>query len=94
MQNPQRPVFCVICLAISVRCPQIFRQFGIKGAFLWRGVNADTRLIIWEGSDGTCCPAYVCGNHGGYGEYAFLRGAEETYKAFNKEEFEKKLEKY
>jgi alpha-mannosidase/mannosylglycerate hydrolase len=35
--------------------PQIFRQFGIRGAFVFRGVNEDTErgMFRWKGADGT-----------------------------------------
>ena len=37
--------------------PQIHRQFGLKGIYLWRGVEMDPREIksefLWRGPDGT-----------------------------------------
>lgn len=50
--------------------PQILAGFGIKGAFIWRGVNdVNTRNFIWRGADGT---EVVCHKFGriGYGTYA------------------------
>ena len=45
--------------------PQIFKGFGVRGAFLWRGTNlVDTRNFIWEGADGTRIPAYRFGKIG------------------------------
>ncbi len=51
--------------------PQIFAGFGIKGAFLWRGVEPrDSAHFIWAGSDGTRLPVYRFGR-AGYGDYAY-----------------------
>lgn len=51
--------------------PQIFAGFGIKGVFLWRGIEPRaTAHFVWEGVDGTRLPAYRFGR-AGYGEYAY-----------------------
>lgn len=56
--------------------PQIFAGFGIRGAFLWRGVNlVDQHLFRWRGADGTELPVYRFGKIG-YCSYAVqVRGA-------------------
>jgi len=51
--------------------PQIFAGFGIKGAFLWRGIEPRaTALFLWEGVDGTRLPTYRFGR-AGYGDYTY-----------------------
>jgi alpha-mannosidase len=50
--------------------PQIFSGFGIRGAFLWRGINElDQRLVRWRGADGTELMTYVYGPTG-YSDFA------------------------
>lgn len=50
--------------------PQIFSGFGIRGVFLWRGLNPRKFGVLrWRGADGTTLPAYRF--HGvGYSHYA------------------------
>ena len=51
--------------------PQIFAGFGIKGGFVWRGLNhLETRHVRWQGADGTELLAYRFPT-GGYCDYAF-----------------------
>ncbi|MDD2764854.1 MAG: glycoside hydrolase family 38 C-terminal domain-containing protein [Opitutaceae bacterium] len=51
--------------------PQLFAGFGIKGAFLWRGLNPrKTAHFLWEGSDGTRLPCYRFGR-AGYCDYTY-----------------------
>ncbi|MFA5863514.1 MAG: glycoside hydrolase family 38 C-terminal domain-containing protein [Phycisphaerae bacterium] len=51
--------------------PQILDGFGIKVAFLWRGINLlDKRIVKWRGADGTDVLAYVFGKSG-YSDFAF-----------------------
>lgn len=48
--------------------PQIFAGFGIRGGFLWRGVNLpDVRHFRWHGADGTQLPTYRFGTNGYWG---------------------------
>lgn len=51
--------------------PQIFAGFGIRGAFLWRGVEPRASTHFWwVGSDGTRLPTYRFPRTG-YCDYAF-----------------------
>ncbi|NLG29179.1 MAG: glycoside hydrolase family 38, partial [Chloroflexi bacterium] len=56
--------------------PQILAGFGIKGGFVWRGLNtAHARHVIWTGADGTVLPCYRFGKSG-YCSFAIqVRGA-------------------
>jgi hypothetical protein len=50
--------------------PQIFRGFGIRMAFLWRGTNlTNSRHFIWHSPDGTALPTYRFGDYA-YCDYA------------------------
>lgn len=63
--------------------PQIFAGFGIRGGFIWRGLNIDKRNIIWRGADGTELPCYVFGP-AGYANYAtFVRHWNDFKRKFN-----------
>ena len=51
--------------------PQIFAGFGIKGAFIWRGLEPRASAhFLWEAADGTRLPTYRFGR-AGYGDYAY-----------------------
>jgi len=51
--------------------PQILRGFGIETAFVWRGINLDTkRHLVWEGADDSQLVVYKFANIG-YCDYAF-----------------------
>jgi hypothetical protein len=51
--------------------PQLFAGFGIKGAFLWRGLEPrKTAHFLWQGSDGTRLPCYRFGR-AGYCDYTY-----------------------
>jgi alpha-mannosidase len=51
--------------------PQLLAGFGIKGVFLWRGVDPrPTAHFLWEGSDGTRLPCYRF-RRAGYCDYAY-----------------------
>lgn len=75
--------------------PQIFAGFGIKGAFLWRGVNLDDkRHLVWTGADGSELVCYKFANIG-YCDYAFkVRDADKHGVDFTPADKEEKLEKY
>lgn len=50
--------------------PQIAKNFGIKAALVWRGLEPrKTALLRWKGADGTELPCYRFGR-GGYTDYA------------------------
>jgi hypothetical protein len=49
--------------------PQLFAGFGIRGAFIWRGINELDRMVKWKGADGTEVPGYRFG-WGGYCDFA------------------------
>ncbi len=45
--------------------PQILTGFGIRGGFVWRGINlVDQHLFLWRGADGTELPTYRFGHDG------------------------------
>ena len=73
--------------------PQLFDLFGIRGCTIWRGVNLGSRLMQWEGADGTVQPTYAFSNYG-YGEYAFVRGAGQIYDPFDEKVFFQKLKDF
>lgn len=51
--------------------PQIFAGFGIRAAFIWRGIEPRRHAhFLWEGSDGTVIPTFRFGR-AGYGDYAY-----------------------
>ena len=48
--------------------PQILGGFGIRGGFLWRGVNlVGERHVRWRGADGTVLPCHRFGTNGYWG---------------------------
>jgi len=75
--------------------PQIFRGFGIKAAFVWRGTDREQRNIIWQGADGTKIPTYVFSSYG-YGEYSiFVRLVDKDfYSDFDAAGFPERVEKF
>ncbi len=59
--------------------PQIFAGFGIRGAFVWRGINElDQRLVRWCGADGTELLTYV------YGPTGYVDFAEKVRRSFDR----------
>ena len=67
---PSKAGFMCDIFGHNSQMPQIFDQFGIKMAFLWRGTNQyQKRLFHWHGADGTNIPAYRFGKIG-YCDYA------------------------
>src|SRR5512146_885169 len=75
--------------------PQILAGFGIRGSFLWRGINlVDQRLFLWRGADGTELPAYRFGRVG-YCSYAVqVRGANLAEKHLSQAEIETRLQAF
>lgn len=51
--------------------PQIFNQFGIKGALLGRGTNSDytPAHFVWESPDGSSCITFKVPEQCGYGTF-------------------------
>jgi alpha-mannosidase len=70
--------------------PQIFKGFGIKGAFLWRGIEPPPKAhFLWEGSDGTRLLTYRFGRVG-YCDYCFeVRRSHQQDVAFDRKRSEK-----
>jgi len=75
--------------------PQIYRGFGIEGAFVWRGSNQiNPRHFIWRSPDGSEVLAYRFG-HQGYCSYcAAVRQAFEAVNPFDVEQCARNLENY
>lgn len=76
--------------------PQIFAGFGIRGAFLFRGINnPDTRNVIWRGADGAEIFTVRFGQIG-YGDYAIKvrRVTEDPDLGCDAANFPARLEKY
>ncbi len=75
--------------------PQIFKQFGIRGAFLWRGTNQiQKRNMIWQGADGTEIPVYRFENVG-YCSFAIaVRSKFNTKDGFDRAAGEKALDEF
>ncbi|NSW52531.1 MAG: glycoside hydrolase family 38 [Anaerolineae bacterium] len=70
--EPSKGGFVCDIFGHNSQMPQIFRGFGIRGAFLWRGTNQIMhRNLIWEGADGTRIPVYRFGKIG-YCSFAFF----------------------
>ena len=65
--------------------PQIFDQFGITGALVWRGTHERDHggQLLWKAPDGTVLPAYRFG-HTGYCTFAIkVRNARDTDTTFD-----------
>ena len=58
--------------------PQILTGFGIKGGFIWRGMNTQgKRNVLWKGADGTTLPCFRFGLIGYCDFAARVRAARE-----------------
>jgi alpha-mannosidase/mannosylglycerate hydrolase len=69
--EPSNAGFACDLFGHNSQLPQIFAGFGIRGGFIWRGLNIfDTRHIRWRGADGTELLCYRFGLHG-YCAFAF-----------------------
>ena len=74
--------------------PQILAGFGIRGGFIWRGINQiETRHLLWRGADGTELPCYRFGE-GGYCSYAFAVRHAREHEPFDKAQTAEDLEAY
>jgi hypothetical protein len=64
--------------------PQILGGFGIRGGFLWRGVDARGGARVgWIGADGTRLPCYLFGKTGYTCFTAQVRRTNEPFTEFN-----------
>jgi len=69
--EPSNAGFACDLFGHNSQLPQIFKGFGIRGGFIWRGTNLPQhRNLVWTGADGTRLPCYRFGRVG-YGDYAF-----------------------
>jgi alpha-mannosidase len=67
--KPSNAGFVCDLFGHNSQLPQIYRGFGIEGAFVWRGINqVDRRHFIWRSPDGSDVLAYRFG-HVGYCSY-------------------------
>lgn len=75
--------------------PQILAGFGVKGAFLWRGLAPQkVANFLWEGSDGTRIPCYQFGR-AGYCDYDYdVRRSTQPDVSFDAERGRKDLIKF
>ncbi len=75
--------------------PQIYRGFGIEGAFVWRGINQiNPRHFIWRSPDGSEVLAYRFG-HQGYCSYCgAVRQSFDSGLPFNAEQCARNLDNY
>ncbi len=94
--EPSKAGFLCDLFGHNSQMPQIFRQFGIRGGFLWRGINLQTGVIRWRGADGTEMPCHVFGFRG-YCNYAnHVREAFRTSvgRPFDSQECRKRLDDF
>ena len=75
--------------------PQIFAGFGMRGGFVWRGLNTmQKRLVRWRAADGTELPFYRFGKVG-YCSFAVqVRHASEPDHPFDFEETWEDIDTY
>lgn len=68
---PSQAGFVCDLFGHNSQMPQLLAGFGIRGAFIWRGLNhLQTRHVRWRGADGTELLAYRFPG-GGYCDYTF-----------------------
>lgn len=68
---PSQAGFVCDLFGHNSQMPQLLAGFGIRGGFIWRGVNhLQTRHVRWRGADGTELLAYRFPS-GGYCDYTF-----------------------
>jgi len=69
--EPSQAGFVCDLFGHNSQMPQLLAGFGIRGGFIWRGVNhLQTRHVRWRGADGTELLAYRFPS-GGYCDYTF-----------------------
>jgi hypothetical protein len=93
--EPSNAGFVCDIFGHNSQLPQIFAGFGIRGGFIWRGLNTiQTRLVRWRGADGTELPCYRFGKRG-YCSYAVqVRHADDPQHAFDIEQAVAELDAY
>ena len=93
--EPSNAGFLCDMFGHNSQMPQIFAGFGIRGAFVWRGINFfEKRHFIWESPDGTQMPAYRFGKVGYCSYAAQVRQAQNPYRITTEEELSRRLEAY
>ena len=75
--------------------PQVFAGFGIRGGFVWRGVQPQpTRHVVWVGSDGTRLPCYRFGAFG-YCDFSYdVRRAQEPDESLSAEQLREHVRRH
>jgi alpha-mannosidase len=93
--EPSNAGFVCDIFGHNSQLPQIFAGFGIRGGFIWRGLNTiQSRLVRWRGADGTELPCYRFGKRG-YCSYAVqVRHADNPQHAFDVEQGVSDLDAY
>ncbi|MHB1354663.1 MAG: glycoside hydrolase family 38 N-terminal domain-containing protein [Anaerolineae bacterium] len=90
--EPSNAGFVCDLFGHNSQLPQIYRGFGIEGAFVWRGINqVDKRHFIWRSPDGSDVLAYRFG-HVGYCSYcAAVRQSSDASMPFDGEQCTRNL---
>jgi alpha-mannosidase len=93
--EPSNAGFVCDIFGHNSQLPQIFAGFGIRGGFIWRGLNTiQSRLVRWRGADGTELPCYRFGKRG-YCSYAVqVRHADDPQHALDVEQGVSDLDAY
>ncbi len=92
--TPSKAGFVCDIFGHNSQMPQLFAGFGIQGAFIWRGINDQSRLLLWEGADDTTLPAYKFGKFG-YCDFAIqVRHGFEPLSSFNSGRMSAELDSY
>lgn len=92
---PSNAGFACDLFGHNSQMPQLFAGFGIRGGFVWRGVNVVRRRhLLWRGADGTEMPCYRFGLRG-YCDFAMvLRHIQDAAYALDRGTFFKELDAY
>jgi len=93
--RPSSAGFACDLFGHASQLPQIFAGFGVRGGFIWRGLNpVAARHVIWRGADGTEMPCYRFVPVG-YCSFAFeVRHANEQSHIFDAEQVDTDLATY
>ena len=93
--TPSNAGFLCDMFGHNSQMPQIFAGFGIRGGFVWRGINLiDQRLFRWRGADGTEMPTYRFGLRGYCSYAAQVRKADHSQPEMPDEQIAGWLESY